>query len=80
MKQPLFKKWGLLYLPTSIIGVALYAAVLYFCATVCLAANRNTHSVSDFLYGIFPYIVSAFTLLYWIAANTSGGNSTKKHK
>lgn len=78
MKQQLFKKWGLIFIPTSIIGVILYALVLFFCATVCLAANRNSHSVSDFLYAIFPYIVSAFTLLYWIAANTSGVDSTKQ--
>lgn len=65
-----FKKVGIIFIPVSIVGVLLYLLTLGFCATVRMAIDRNTHSVSDFLYGIFPYIVSAFTILFWIASNT----------
>jgi len=71
MKMNWFKKAGLVYVPVSIIGIILYILTLGFCLTVILAANRNSHSVTDFLYGIFPYLVSSFTVLFWIAANTS---------
>lgn len=66
-----FKKAGLIYYPTSIIGVVMVVCALIFCATVFFAANRHSHSVSDELYAIFPYFVSAFTVLFWIASNTS---------
>jgi len=41
------------------------------CVTVFIAIDRNSHSNTDTLYGIFPYFVSAFTLLFWIASNNS---------
>ncbi|TAL66282.1 MAG: hypothetical protein EPN88_08705 [Bacteroidetes bacterium] len=65
-----FKKVGIIFIPISIVGVLLYFLTLGFCATVIVAIDRNAYSVSDFLYGIFPYIVSAFTILFWIASNT----------
>lgn len=74
MKTIWFKKTGLIYLPISIIGSLFYLATIIFCVTVFLAIDHNAHSVSDTLYGIFPYFVSAFTLLFWIAANTSKEN------
>jgi hypothetical protein len=73
MKLNWFRKLGWIYIPVSVIGAILCLAVLYFCVTVFLAVDRHSHSVSDTLYGIFPYFVSAFTILFWIAANTSGG-------
>jgi hypothetical protein len=76
MKANWFKKIGWLYVPTSYMGVILTLAVLFFCATVFVAVDRHSHSVSDTLYGIFPYFISAFTLLFWISSNTSQtGNS-----
>jgi hypothetical protein len=73
MKLNWFRKLGWIYIPVSVIGAILCLAVLDFCVTVFLAVDRHSHSVSDTLYGIFPYFVSAFTILFWIAANTSGG-------
>jgi hypothetical protein len=73
MKLNWFRKLGWIYIPVSVIGAILCLAVLYLCVTVFLAVDRHSHSVSDTLYGIFPYFVSAFTILFWIAANTSGG-------
>jgi hypothetical protein len=66
-----FKKTGWIYIPVSIVGVIFYFCAIVFCATVFLAVDKHSHSVSDTLYGIFPYVISAFTLLFWIASNTS---------
>jgi hypothetical protein len=44
---------------------------LAFCAQVFLAVDRQAHSISDTLYGIFPYIVPTLMLLNWLASKTS---------
>ena len=66
-----FKKVGWIYLPVSAAGIILTLGVLAFCVSVFLAVDKNSHSVSDTLYGIFPYFVSAFAVLFWIAHHTS---------
>jgi hypothetical protein len=71
MKVTWFKKFGWIYIPTSIVGAIITLFVIAFCATVFIAVDRNSHSVSDTFYGVFPYFVSAFTILFWIACNTS---------
>ena len=71
MKTNWFKKIGWVYIPTSIIGIIICLCAIFFCATVFIAIDRHSHSVSDTLYGIFPYFVSVFTILFWIASNTS---------
>ncbi len=71
MKKLWFKKYGVVYYPISIVGTFLTIITILFCITVFITVDRHSHSVSDTLYGIFPYFVSAFTILFWIAANTS---------
>jgi len=66
-----FKKYGWFYIPASFFGILFTVITVTFCITVFVAIDRNSHSVSDTLYGIFPYFVSAFTILFWIAGNTS---------
>ena len=66
-----FKRYGWIYVPVSLAGVIISLLTVGFCVTVFVAVDHNSHSVSDTLYGIFPYFVSAFTILFWIAANTS---------
>lgn len=66
-----FKKIGWIYIPTSFVGAIITLIVIVFCVTVFIAIDRDSHSVSDTLYGIFPYFVSAFTVLFWIASNKS---------
>lgn len=66
-----FRRYGWIYIPVSFAGVIISLLAIGFCVTVFIAVDRNSHSVSDTLYGIFPYFVSAFTILFWIAANTS---------
>ncbi|MBS1515028.1 MAG: hypothetical protein JSS63_08345 [Bacteroidetes bacterium] len=76
MKQTWFKKAGFVFVPVSLIGAILYLTAISFCVIIFTAIDRNSHSASDTLYGIFPYFVSAFTILFWIAANTSGKKQT----
>lgn len=71
MKMNWFKKAGWIYLPTSVIGTILFLSALVFCVTVFIAIDRSSHSNSDTLYSIFPHFVSAFSILFWIASNTS---------
>ena len=75
MKTQWFKKAGLVYIPVSVIGTVLYLLTIGFCIAVFTAIDMHSHSNTDTLYGVFPYFVSAFTLLYWVANNTS---ETKK--
>jgi hypothetical protein len=67
-----FKRIGWIYVPVSIPGAVIFLAVAIFCATVFLAVDRHSHSVSDTLYGIFPFFACAFLLLDWIGGRTSG--------
>jgi hypothetical protein len=66
-----FKQWGWLYLPASVPGVVIFLATLAFCVSFFLAVDRKSHSVSDTLYGVFPFFVCAFLLWDWIGARTS---------
>jgi len=72
METNWFRKVGWFYYPTSIVGVVISILGIVFCVTVFNEVDRNSHSVSDTLYVIFPYFVSVFTILCWIAGNTSG--------
>ncbi len=71
MRKSWFKKWGWLHLPTSWSGALLSLITLVICAQVFVAVDRHSHSASDTLYGVFPYFVSCFLLLNWIAANSA---------
>ena len=42
--------------------------VFGFCVQVFLAIDRSSHSASDTLYGVFPYITACFLLLCWVAS------------
>ena len=37
-----------------------------FCVNVFLAIDRHSHSVSDTLYGVFPFFVCTFLLIDWM--------------
>ena len=71
MKSNWFKPWGWIYRPVSWQGISIVLLTLVFCAQVFLAVDRNSHSVSDTLYGIFPYMIPSLMLLDWIASKTS---------
>ena len=67
-----FKPWGWIYRPVSWQGLLACLAALAFCIQVFVAVDQNSHSVSDTLYGIFPYVVPCLIVLYWVASKTSG--------
>lgn len=71
MRTKWFKTWGWIYRPISWQGALLVLLALAFCIQVFVAVDHNSHSVSDTLYGIFPYIVPTLIVLYWIASKTS---------
>jgi hypothetical protein len=71
MKRIWFKEWGWFYRPVAWPGWLAVTLTTVFCLQVFGAIDRHSHSASDTLYGIFPYWVSAFTLLAWIASRTS---------
>jgi hypothetical protein len=72
MMRAWFRPWGWLFLPVSVPGVVLVLGALAFCAQVFMAVDRNSHSVSDTLYGVFPYAALAFLLLDWVASRSGG--------
>ena len=67
-----FKRVGWFYLPVSVAGGIICLLAAIFCLTVFQAVDRHSHSVSDTLYGVFPFVACAFLLFDWIAARTSG--------
>jgi hypothetical protein len=67
-----FKPCGWLYLPVSVPGFITTLLPLAFAVKVFLAVDRDSHSVSDTLYGIFPFWLPTFLFWLWLAGRTSG--------
>jgi hypothetical protein len=55
----------------SVSGFITCLLSVMFCITVFRAIDRNSHSASDTLYGVFPFFVCTFLLLDWIGSRTS---------
>lgn len=72
MARTWFTPWGWIHRPVSWQGAALVAASAAFCLQVFVAVDRRSHSASDTLYGIFPYVVPTLMVLEWVAARTCG--------
>jgi peptidoglycan/LPS O-acetylase OafA/YrhL len=60
------------YRPVSVAGWVALLVALAFCAQAFAAIDRHSHSVSDTLYGVFPYFACSFLLLDWLASRTRG--------
>jgi len=65
-----FKPFGLVFLPVSITGWMISMLAAAFCLHIFLFVDGRSHSVSDTLYGVFPYWVPTFLLWIWIASRT----------
>ena len=72
MTRTWFRPWGWIHRPVSWQGFVIVALASAFCLQVFLAVDRRSHSVSDTLYGIFPFVVPTLLLLDWVAARTGG--------
>jgi len=77
MKRRWFKRWGWIYRPVSWQGILLVLLVFLFCLRVFIAVDGHSHSVSDTLYGIFPYFAPVWIILFWVACKTSAGPEPK---
>lgn len=71
MKNQWFKKWGWIYHPTDMIGWILCLLVLVFIIWVFVIVDRNSHSASDTLLGVFPWAWIAIVSLGWVASKTN---------
>lgn len=71
MKNIWFKKSGWIHYPISPIGYIITILALAFCVQAFIVVDRQSHSVSDTFYGLFPFIVPAWLVLDWIADKTS---------
>lgn len=69
MKQ--YRKSKIIHTPASVGGYVIDLLAMLFVLTVIIAANQNSHSVSDMLYAIFPYAVPTFLLREWLASKLS---------
>jgi hypothetical protein len=70
-KNNWFKKLGWLYLPIYWPGYIITLGFLTFCLHIFIFIDSKSHSVSDTLYGIFPFIIPAFLMYIWVANETS---------
>jgi len=75
MRSTWFKPLGWLFRPVSWQGYVAVIAAVAFCVQAFTAIDRHSHSVSDTLYGVFPYLASAFLLLNWLASRTGAGTA-----
>ena len=71
MKIQWYKRLGWFHVPISLPGTIVTLGALAFCAQVFLAVDRRSHSVSDTLYGVFPFFACAFLLFDWIVGRSS---------
>ncbi len=67
-----FRPFGIVFLPVSVPGWIISLLMAAFCLHIFLFVEGHSHSVSDTLYGVFPYWVPTFLLWAWIAGRTSG--------
>jgi hypothetical protein len=67
-----FRPLGPAFLPVSAAGWAFTLLASAFCAQVFWAIDRHSHSVTDTLYGIFPFWAPTLLGLAWIADRTGG--------
>jgi hypothetical protein len=77
MARHWFTPWGWIHRPTSWQAVALVLLCVAFCVQVFVAVDRRSHSVSNTLYEILPYVVPALMLLEWVASKTTGPTASR---
>jgi len=72
MRHAWFKRVGWIHVPVSAAGWMVALAGAGLCVQAFLAVDRASHSVSDTLYGVFPFVVPTLLALDWVASRTSG--------
>jgi hypothetical protein len=69
--MPWFRRVGWFHLPVSFPGAIVTLGALAFCVQVFVAVDRHSHSGSDTLYGVYPFILPTLLLFDWVATRTS---------
>ncbi len=67
-----FKPAGIFFVPASVAGWITTLLAGAFCAQIFVFIDSRSHSVSDTLYGVFPFWVPTLLALAWIADRTGG--------
>lgn len=70
-KTAWFTAWRCIHLPQTWQGYLIALLAIIFCGQVFIAVESMSHSLSDTLYGMFPYVVPCFLLYEWIACMSS---------
>ncbi len=71
MRRMWFRRWGLIYLPHSLIGWSVTVLTLAIAARTFIMVDNHSHSVSDTLIGAVPIIAVMLVLLWLLAARSS---------
>ena len=73
MKLPWFKRFGIFFLPTNIVGWLILIPGLVFAVYDFVDIDSRSHSASDtlrpFIINLF-IIAAAYTLIAWLASRT----------
>ena len=72
-----FKPFSLIYYPISWQGFLVTILVAVFCIHIFLDVDRQSHSVSDTLYGIFPFWAGAIGVYLWVGLKTGSEDKNK---
>ena len=67
-----FKPAGILFIPVSALGWLVTVLAFLFCAQVFWFVDAHSHSVTDTLYGVFPFWAPPLLALAWIADRMGG--------
>jgi len=70
-KSKWFKQVRGSYIPISWQGWLTYVPYIYFLMATAWSVNRSADSISDALFNIVPYWVSAIVIMSWIAKRKS---------
>lgn len=65
-----FAPVGWIHRPVAWQGWLLWLVAAAFCVNVFLPVDRHSHSASDTLYGVFPFVVPALIVLEWAAGKS----------
>ncbi len=69
--MPWFKRFGIFFIPTSIIGLIILISGFIYAIYVFIILNNSTHSVSDFLIKfVFNLIIigAVYTLIAYLTS------------
>jgi hypothetical protein len=67
-----FRPLGMMFVPISPMGWLATGLAIAFCVQIFWFVDSRSHSVTDTLYGVFPFWAPTLLGLAWIADRTGG--------